>query len=306
MRDVDRRLAGLAVRQHEVFSRKQARDRGLSASALSRRIATGQIVARGRQALHFPGVKLTYRGRLQAGLFDAGPDAMIGGRAAASLYRLDGFREGPLEFVTLHDRRRRTPHVLHSVDAFGPSDCWSVAGMRCTSPTLTVIHLFAWGSDDEATNALDSACRMRLTSVPDLRQRLDEMGRAGRAGVARFESTVRSAVVDSWLERRFLRLLRSAGLPIPAVQQRWKLAGVGVVRVDFEFPLWGVVIEVGGRLGYQSNPDRTHKERRRNALQLDGKTVYFFTHHDVVNDPSYAVGTVAAALGMTIPTQRTG
>ena len=32
-----------------------------------------------------------------------------------------------------------------------------------------------------------------------------------------------------------LALLRAAGLPLPAAQRRYTLAGFGVVRVDFEF-----------------------------------------------------------------------
>lgn len=301
MRDVDLVLANLALRQYEVFSREQARDRGLSPSALSRRIRSRRLVVCGRQALHFPGVKLSYRGRLQAALFDLGPDAAVAGRAAACIHRFDGFREGPLEFVTLHDRRRRSRFQVHSVAAFGPSDRLLYEGLRCTSPTLTVMHLFAWGTDEEAANALDSALRMRCTSVTEIRRRFEELGRAGRAGVARFERTVREAVVDSWLERRFVRLLRDAGLPSPAVQQRYELAGFGVVRVDFEYAAQRIVIEVGGRLGYLSSADRHRKERRRNALQLDGRTVYFFTRDDVVNDPGYVVATVAAALGSAPP-----
>lgn len=90
------------------------------------------------------------------------------------------------------------------------------------------------------------------------------------------------------------------------MQRRYQLPGIGVVRVDFEYSTRPVVVEVGGRLGYMSNADRHRKERRRNALQVDGKTVYFFTRHDVVNDPGYVLATVTAALGMVVPTLRTG
>lgn len=75
---------------------------------------------------------------------------------------------------------------------------------------------------------------------------------------------------------------------------------------DGPTPSWPIVIEVGGRLGYTSNRDRHRKERRRNALQVAGKTVYFFTRHDVIDDPAYVISTVAAALGMTVPRGRTG
>lgn len=113
-----------------------------------------------------------------------------------------------------------------------------------------------------------------------------------------------AAVVESWLERKFVALLRSAGLPLPVTQVRHSLDGVGVVRVDFEFGLLPIVVEVGGRRGYLTRDERQQKERRRNALQLAGKTIYFFTRHDVVDDPAYVIATVAGALGMSVSTIR--
>lgn len=75
-----------------------------------------------------------------------------------------------------------------------------------------------------------------------------------------------------------------------------------VARVDFEYPLWGIVIEVGGRRGYLSLDERQRQEHRRNALQLAGRTIYFFTRDDVVHDEPYVLRTIARALG-TQPTR---
>jgi hypothetical protein len=33
-------------------------------------------------------------------------------------------------------------------------------------------------------------------------------------------------------------------------------------------------------------------------VQLSGRTIYFFTRNDVVEDPGYVVATVTAALGL--------
>lgn len=45
--------------------------------------------------------------------------------------------------------------------------------------------------------------------------------------------------------------------------------------------------------------------RRPTALQLAGRTIYFFTHDDVVNCESYVIATIARALD-TAPTRRDG
>jgi len=297
MKSVDRALAERAARQHQVFSREQARAAGMSSSALSRRTTSGLIVPCGVHSLHFAGATLSYRGWLQAGLFDAGSHAVVSGAAAAHLHGLDGFGDARPEFLTLRsDRGRRSSVSVHTIGEFQRLDRTVVDGLPCASPTLTVVRLFASGRYDAAVDALDSACRMRLTAIPVVRDRFGRMGAGARAGIADFERAVREAAVDSWLERRFLALLRSAGLPLPECQQRHELDGVGVVRVDFEYRGRPIVIEVGGRLGYLSSSDRRKKERRRNALQGDGKTVYFFCRADVVGDPRYVTATVAKAL----------
>ncbi len=243
-----------------MFSRRQARRAGLTPAALWGRLRSGSLVACGPQALHFAGVTLDYRGRLMAGLLDLGAGALVSGPAAAHLLGLDGFGEGPLEFVVPRvARNRHTIGAVHSIS--GPD----------TFDRVKVVELLARGTKEQAANALDSACRRRLTAVPVVAQRLDELGRQGRPGVAMFEEIIADAVVDSWLERRFLGLLRSAGLPIPSPQRRHRLDGVGVVRVDFEFDHVPIVIEVRGRQGYLSAGDRQRKRpsQRRAALWAD-------------------------------------
>jgi hypothetical protein len=148
----------------------------------------------------------------------------------------------------------------------------------------------------ELGNAIDSACRLGLTSPLFLRRRLDQLGRQGRSGVEIFDRVMESVGVQSWLEREFEHLVRSAGLPTPRRQRVYRRDGRHVARVDFDFDPWPVVAEVGGRRGYLSADDRRRQEHRRNELQLIGKIVYFFTTEDVIESPGYVISTLHAAL----------
>lgn len=297
MSTVDAALAQLAARQHQVFSREQARTAGLSTSALSRRIAAGALVACGTSALHARGVTLTYRGRLMAGLLDLGPDALVSGRAAAHLHGLDGFGEGPLEFLVPREQRdRKTLGKVTSSRSITALDRTTIDGLRCTSATRTIIELLASAPSYEAGNALGSAVRRRRTAHSVVARRLDQLGTYGRTGRAAFAEITRSGVVESWLERRFLALARDAGLPRLRLQVRYQPPGRGVIRVDFEFTSFPVVVEVGGQRGYLSTDERQRQERRRNDLQLLGKTVYFFTRDDVVIRSGYVVDTLFRAI----------
>lgn len=299
MKDVDRRLIDLAAQQHQVFSRAQAREAGLSASARCRRIERGQLIVCGPNALHLPGTVLTYHGHLMAGLLDLGPDALVSGRSAAALHGLDSFDEGPLEYLVPRAQRdRQTVGLVTSSASITPLDRVVVDGFPCTSGTRTVVELLGRVSEREAGNALDSACRKRLTAPCVVRRRLDELGRRGRAGVEMFEQIVKAGCVESWLERQFIRVIRRAGLPEPQRQRRYHLPGVGVARVDFEFAPHPLIVEVGGQRGYLSLDERRRQEQRRNALQVEGKVIYFFSREQVQHEPAYVVSTVAAALGL--------
>lgn len=230
-----------------------------------------------------------------AGLLDLGSDALVSGRSAAHLLGLDGFEEGPLEFLVPRQARgRRTAGVVSSTHEIARLDRIEIEGLACTSATRTIVELLDSASEDEVGNALDSATRQRLTAPSVVVQRLDDLGRR-RHGGAVLERLLRAGTVESWLERRFLALARRSGLPPLVLQRRYEAHGV-VARVDFEFLDAPIVVEVGGRRGYLSRDERQRQERRRNALQLAGRTIYFFTRDDVIDDPQYVTRTLCAAL----------
>ena len=297
MNDADRRLAAIAALQRQVVTRDQALAAGLSHSGISRRVASGLLVVHGPRTLHFVGSSLDWRGRLLAGLLDLGDGALVTGRSAAMLHGLDGFEEGPLQFLVSAGLRRRRPvGRVFSTPSIGPLDRATVDGLAVTSGTRTVLELIGRVSERELGNALDSALRKGVTAPAMLLRRLDELGRQGRRGVAAFDRVMGSAGVQSWLERQFLELIERAGLPRPALQRTYRHDGRHVARVDFDFEPRPVLVEVGGRRGYLSADERRRQEHRRNELQLLGKVVYFFTTEDVTDNAGYVIDTVRQAL----------
>jgi hypothetical protein len=299
MNDADRQLAALAALQRQVFTRRQALDAGLTHQGIGRRIESGLFATVGPHTLRFAGSTLDWRGWLQAGLLDLGGQALVSGRSAAALHGLDGFAEGPVELLVPNGWRhgRTVGRVTSSLD-IGPMDRCTVDGLPVTSGTRTVLELLGRVSPRELGNAIDSATRLGLTAPIVLERRLDELGRQGRRGVAAFDRVMTAAGVQSWLEREFLHLMALAGIPRPAVQRVYRKDGRHVARVDFDYEPAPLVVEVGGRRGYLSADDRRRQERRRNELQLLGRTIYFFTTEDIVRDPAYVMTTVRAALAL--------
>jgi hypothetical protein len=196
MKEIDAALVELAARQHQVFSRMQAREAGVSASSLSRRVASGRLIVCGTSALHLPGATLTYRGRLMAGLLDLGREALVSGRAAANLHGLDGFNEGPIEFLVPRPLRSRTTagNVTSTGSRIVPLDRVVIDCLACTSATRTIVELLANATPDEAGDALASATRRRLTAPAVVSRRLDELGRNGRTGVRALDESLPKVV----------------------------------------------------------------------------------------------------------------
>ena len=77
----------------------------------------------------------------------------------------------------------------------------------------------------------------------------------GRAGVRRLDRLLTDTGGESMLERRFLALVRRAGLAGPETQVVQRRNGRHVAGVDFLFRRQGVVVEVTGRLGHSTPTD---------------------------------------------------
>jgi very-short-patch-repair endonuclease len=118
----------------------------------------------------------------------------------------------------------------------------------------------------------------------------------GRRGVSALRALLdydptAAAQAESELERLFLDLLRSAGLPEPQV-------GVLIdgYLVDAFWPEANLVVELDG---YEFHRDRETFERDREKaakLRLAGRTLIALTYRQVTNEPDWVLTTVRRLL----------
>lgn len=296
MRHEEHELEWLARQQRQVFSRGQVDAVGLNRKVISRRVSSGDWHQVGPNTFTFAGVELDWRGRLRAGILDLGDGAQVTAEAAAGLAGWDSYREEPLVFLVPDALRgRSTVGETITIPVIDRRDRRTIDGLPVTSPAMTLVQLAGRVTPELLGDAFDSACRQRSTCEADIERLLDRIGRQGRRGIADLAKVMEMAGVESWLERRFLELL-PPGMPTPALQRIYRPDGKRVARVDFDFAPLPVIVEVGGRKGYMSVHDRNDKERRRNQLQLLGKTVYFFSREDIVDRPHDVVATLERAI----------
>ena len=141
----------------------------------------------------------------------------------------------------------------------------------------------SWSGRSTAPSA--TASRRRCSS-PGSCERL--RGR-GRRGVVLLDELLVDSGGHSDLERRFLALVRSAGLPRPTCQRVFRRDGTTLARVDFSFEPSPVIVEVSGRRGHSSDAERARDAQRRNELQHLGFVVLEFTNEQVRRQPEAVI-----------------
>jgi hypothetical protein len=197
-------------------------------------------------------------------------------------------------------RKPILPHQVHTTACVAPLDRVTVDGFRTLSATRTVIDLaHARHGVRRVEAAVDSAVRLGLSSPLVIATRLETLRGSGRWGCRLIDYLLVDSGGHSMLERRFLQLVREAGIPRPVTQAIHRKGKRHIARVDFLFEEAGVVVEVSGRLGHTTPTERTRDAQRRNELQDIGRRVFEYTWEDVTQRPGMVKRTLRERLGIT-------
>jgi len=237
---------------------------------------------------------LTFEMKVRAGAaWLAGRGALFG---TTALRWLDVEVAEPTHAEFLVPRAQRSiPNwaTIHTTKRWDDGDVINHNGVRTTTAARALLdYATQQPSAMQLENAIDSAIRMRRTALIKVTRRLATLRGTGRAGTTFLSELLLDSGGESHLERRFLRLMRTAGLPRPDCQIIFRRNGERVARVDFTFPATNTIVEVSGRLGHTSDRDRQRDARRRNQLQQLGHHVIEFTTADVIGDPEYVLATL--------------
>lgn len=290
-------LAAAAADRHGVFSTDMAQRFGVSDRLRNEWLALGWINRLGTHTFQFAGSPGTWRMTLASALGDAGPEGAVSGRSVAALHHLDGFIQEPVEiWVPRSSRNRRHDFVTRSsARPLLRGDIVTIDGLRCVSAERLILDslLFRF-TQDEIHNAIDSAIRMRLVNEKRLRRRIV----ADLPQNAWHRRTLIDALVDSGgestLERRFLAIVRAAGLPRPQLQRVYKSGTRTIARVDAEFG-HELVIELAGHGTHATRLQRQHDAQRHTELTLRGKRVITFTYDDIYGRPQWTLSILRSA-----------
>jgi hypothetical protein len=285
----DHELARLAGASHGVVRRQQLFAAGFSRSEIETRMSRGTLIR-----VH-PGVyrvghrAASVEARYLAAVWACGEGALLCGLAAAHLLGLlPGAAPRP-EVVARGERRIAGVRVSRSrrLDA---QDAFVWRGVPVTSVARTMVDLASMLSLDALARAFHEAgIKFAITPAEVeavLARRLNSRGAANLRAVVHGDEPV----LLSALERRFRRLLRDAGLPLPLTNRP-----VDGRRIDRRWPEHRLTVELDGYRFHRSRHAWERDRRREREARARGDDFRRFTFGDVA-EPQAMLIELASAL----------
>jgi very-short-patch-repair endonuclease len=240
--------------------------------------------------------RISRHGAWMAAVLACGPRAVLSHTSAGAHWGICRQR-GPIEVSVPANKRPHGQEIrVHRRSRLVPEDLALLRSIPITNPVRTLIDLSTQLTRPRIERAINEADRLDLIDPESLRSALED--RRGQRGVLALREILDRAtftLTDSELERRFLRIIRRAGLAEPLTQQT-----VNGFRVDFFWPDLGLVVETDG-LRYHRTPTQQKSDRVRDQAHASaGLTTLRFTHAQVAFEPRQVeavLGSVANRLG---------
>lgn len=288
-----RSVWALARAQHGVVARRQLLELGLTPSGIGHRLRSGRLhpVHRGIYAVGRP--EIDQLGRWTAAVLSCGPRALLGHRSAAELWGLGAFRMSSVEIVVPGAVSRRRPGIrLHRNAYLDEAQRCVRRQIPVTDVVTTLVDLAIHLGDDQIEAAVNAADRAGLVDPERLRAAL--AARVPRPGSGRLRAILDRHdfnPTDSYLERRFLSLVRRAAVPAPVTQAR-----VDGFRVDFYWPALGLVVETDGLRYHRTAFQQSRDLRRDQAHSAAGLETLRFSAAQVRDSPGDVQVTLVAVV----------
>ena len=290
-------LAELGARQHGVVALGQLTVLGLTASAVRKRAATGQLhrVHRGVYAVGHR--RLTREGLWMAAVLAYGPGAVLSHQSAGALWGISADAATKVH-VSLPSRsvRMRRGIEAHAAACLSARDVTQRDGIPCTTVARTLLDLAGSATRRELERAVSEA---EVQSLFDRRE-LEEASRRTNGVPAVMRDVLAEwagpAITASELEERFLALCGGAGIATPEVNP-WVLMEDGALKVDFLWRDARLVVETDGRAVHGTARAFERDRERDQRLASARYRVVRFTWRQVTEEPERVARTLRELLG---------
>jgi REase_MTES_1575 len=227
-----------------------------------------------------------------AALLWAEENSALAYRAAGAYWAFDGARPGWVEIFT--PTRQASPAawlILHNNQSLPADEVRKMGPLLVTSPARTLLDLGAVISPRQVEHALEDAVRRKLTNFVELNDILLRHAASGRNGVGVLRELLEDrspSDVDqhSRFERRMLRLMKNAGLPVPERQHLvFDSDGYPFAQIDLAYPEIKLGIECDSYTFHSGREAWEADLARRNKLTLMGWYIIHVTWRQLTTCP---------------------
>jgi very-short-patch-repair endonuclease len=289
-------VAQLADRQHGVAATRQLLGLGIGADAIQRRIADGRYVPVFWGVVAIGHARLRREGRWMAAVLAGGDDA-----ALSHVDTLAARGIVPSNARRIHVTVPRLTGGAHPRDGLvlhrcklEPQDRDMIDGIPTTTVARALLDFAETAPYRQLERAIDEAYKQRLFDLDATRDLLERA--RGRRGIKPLRRAIELYVPEphhtrSWLERRALRLIREAGLPMPQVN-----LNLNGHEVDLQWPQANLVVELDSR-EHHDTPWAREEDSIRDARQVaHGHGVMRVTHRRLTREPGEVVALIRQRL----------
>lgn len=293
-RTVEQELARLAHRSHGVITYSQLIRAGISAAEVKARARSGALLREYRGVYRVGHRAPSVEARYLAAVLACGEGAVLSGRAAAYLWGLvKGPAPGPVVTAPT-ERRIKGVKTRRSQPAKRETTIWR--GIPITTPASTLVDLAAAVDVTDLARACHEAGVRHHTTPAQVDAALER--HPGAKGCRKLRAVVRGEVrvTLSELERRFLRRLRDAGLPLPQTNRR-----AGSKRVDCRWPVIKLTVELDSYRFHNSRHAWEQDHRREREARARGDEFRRYTYGDVLEHPQRMMSELRSLLEPQIP-----
>lgn len=303
------RVAELAERQWGVVALAQLRDLGVSRGAVEHWQRSGRLRPLHRGVYAVGHAALRAEGRWLAATLACGGRAVLSHASAAALWGIRATQATQIDVTAPRSRSARAGIRVHRTRGLAEDDVTTKDGIATTTVERTLLDLAAMLPADALEATIARAEAQRLTDASGLTAVLARgHGHHGTPALARAISSD-PRLTRSVLERRFVRLVRDAGLPLPETNA-WLTLGAGEEwQVDALWRDHAVIVELDGWTTHRTRRAFENDRARGARLTTAGFRLLRITYRQLTGDaPAIArmLRTVLAAPSTSTDVGRIG
>ena len=290
-------MAQLARATHGVVRRDDLRRAGVSDGEIKGRLATGALLREHRGVYRVGHRAPSVEARYLAAVWACGEGALLAGRAAAFLLGLITGSVPRPEVVTRGERRIEGVRTVRSRGLL-ECDAFVWRGVPVTSVARTVVDVASVLSLDALARTFHEA-GIRFGATPDAVEAV-LLRRPTSPDTAKLRSVIHGdvPVTLSALERRFMRIVEEAGLPLPVTN---RLADGR--RIDCRWPAHRLTVEIDGYRYHRSRHAWERDRKREREARARGDDFRRFTYSDVER-PAAMLDELRAAVSCPVVADR--